>query len=170
MAEVGALTVCQDLWLWDHLLLSLRQDVQVSRSQMYFKPSNWRKNKEETYLQNKLGLKNPLYNVVIQIGFCLTLHRTQLDLLKSFMFIPVPLTSSVLHGVFLFFFEILVFPLVYGCYYSGSVDISNLQIFSWLNWCRVTDVSFPPISYRRRLLLQSFTEWQNRHERVAWKF
>ena len=119
----------------------LRLDAQVSRSQLYFKLNNWRKN---IY---KWGLKNPLYSVLIQIGFCfVTSHRTQLDLLMPFMFTPVSLTSSVLHGAFLFFFEILVLPLFYDCYYSGSVDISNLQVFSWLNWCQVTNVSFffPP--------------------------
>lgn len=37
----------------------------------------------------------------------------------------MPLVSSVLHGVFLFLLEILVF----GCYYSGIADISNLHFF-----------------------------------------
>lgn len=136
MAEVSAFAAWQDLWLWDDLFLSLSLGVQVSRSQLYFKLSNWRRNKEvfQTIFTNE-ARKNPLHSVFIQIGFCfVTSHRTQLDFLMSFMLIPVPLTSSVLCGIFLFFFEILVFPLFYGCYYSGSVDISDLQVFSSLNW------------------------------------
>lgn len=137
IAEISAFAIRQDLWLWDDLFLSLSLGVQVSRSQPYFKLSSWRRNKEffQTIFTNEAQKKNPLSSVFIQIGFCfVTSHRTQLDFLMSFMLIPVPLTSSVLCGIFLFFLEILVFPLFYGCYYSGSVDISDLQVFSLLNW------------------------------------
>lgn len=106
IAEVSGFAVRQDLWLWDDLFLSLSLGVQVSRSQLYFKLSNWRRNKEffQTIFTNE-AQKIPLSSVLIQIGFCfVTSHRTQLDFLMPFMLIPVPLTSSVLCGIFFFFF------------------------------------------------------------------
>lgn len=58
--------------------------------------------------------------------------------------IPVPLTSFVLHSMFLFFSDLLVFPLCYGCHCSGSrsVGISNLAGFQLAKWSQVTKVSF----------------------------
>lgn len=78
------------------------------------------------------------------------LTQTQLDLLKSLVFLPAPLTSSLLHRGF--YFEILGFHFI-----AGMLIFSNLHVFSWLNWRQVTDVSlFFPVSYRKRLLLAVF--------------
>lgn len=126
-SEVSALSHrLSDSWLWDDVFLSGRM-CEFPKVNYILIWVTWGKIGRKNIYKTNEAWKNPLYNVTIQTGFhFVTSHRTQLDLLMSFMFIPVPLASSVLHGGFSFFFEIPVFLLFCGCYYSGSVDISNL--------------------------------------------
>lgn len=114
--------------MWADLFLSPRLDVQVSGS-ILSRVIGRKIRRKNIYNR---GVKNPLCNAIIQIGFCFVTWRRAESLCVTY----VHSCASCPFFRVVFFFEIPVIPLFYGCYNWGLVDISNLQVFSWLNCVR----------------------------------